>query len=541
MTSLLNALASIGFYESAVKIAQCPADIDAAEVILFPGVGSFRTAMQALDRLQFTVPLQSYLSANRPFMGICVGMQVLFSGSDENVGCAGLNVFDGRVTRFSSSVSAADDDEAVAKRKPVPHIGWSHVPSIDIGSGCFYFVHSFAVMNGFVDELDIDDAVFHWSRYGDEKFLAAIQRGNIFATQFHPEKSGDDGIAVIKAFLDGSLATRTIQIDNQQHLDVDLRVIACMDVCADEAGDVVVTKGASYDIIDENTKQVRKFGSPVDRAYDYYRSGADEIVFLNISGHQGCVLADLPMLKVLGDASKRIFVPLTVGGGIRSYTVQNDDTGAVVEYSALQVADAYFRAGADKISISSDAVIATQELLNGMDDSLAARSIGSISSKYGRQAVVISIDPVRNYVSFPGDTSHQVIETNTPGPSGERFVWFQCTIHGGRKRTDIDVVQLVKCAEEYLGVGEFMVNCIDKDGKNSGYDLELLALVKMHATVPVIASSGAGNVDHFSEAASVPVEACLAAGIFHRGEVTIPQVKDHLLNCNIPCRASKLS
>ncbi len=123
-------------------------------------------------------------------------------------------------------------------------------------------------------------------------------------------------------------------------------------------------------------------------------------------------------------------------------------------------------------------------------------SIEQISIVYGAQAVVISVDPRRVYVQDPGDTSHTTIETVFPGPEGERYCWYQCTVKGGREGRDLDVVQLVKTCQ-VLGAGEILLNCIDKDGTNSGFDLELIRLVKKSVSIPVIASSGAGKAVHF--------------------------------------------
>ena len=163
-------------------------------------------------------------------------------------------------------------------------------------------------------------------------------------------------------------------------------------------------------------------------------------------------------------------------------------------------------------------------------------AIETISRVYGSQAVVISIDPRRVYVSSPEDTPHHVVETVFPGPRGERYCWYQCTTDGGRKGRELDAVTLARFCEK-LGAGEILLNCIDKDGTNSGFDLELIKMVKEAVTIPVIASSGAGKPEHFAEVfAATGAEAALAAGIFHRREVTISAVKDHLRQAGIEVR-----
>ena len=123
---------------------------------------------------------------------------------------------------------------------------------------------------------------------------------------------------------------------------------------------------------------------------------------------------------------------------------------------------------------------------------------------------------------------HHTIRTSVPGPDGEEFCWYQCTIKGGREGRELDAVTLAKVCEQ-LGAGEILLNCIDKDGTNSGFDLELINAVKNGVSIPVIASSGAGNSSHFLEVfTETKAEAALAAGIFHRHEVSIGEVKEYL-------------
>jgi glutamine amidotransferase/cyclase len=295
------------------------------------------------------------------------------------------------------------------------------------------------------------------------------------------------------------------------------RVIACLDVRSNDGGDLVVTKGDQYDVREEG--EVRNLGKPVELAHRYFSEGADEITFLNITGFRDFPLSDQPMLDVLKRTSEKVFVPLTIGGGIREFT---DSDGTF--HSALDVASEYFRSGADKISIGSDAVYAAENYIqDGRSD--GSSSIEQISRVYGAQAVVISVDPRRVYVRSPEDSPHHTIGTEFPGPNGECYCWYQCTVKGGREGRDFDVIQLVTACEK-LGAGEILLNCIDKDGTNSGFDLELINHVKSSVTIPVIASSGAGTAEHFQEVFSrTGAEAALAAGIFHRQEVEIASVK----------------
>jgi glutamine amidotransferase/cyclase len=230
----------------------------------------------------------------------------------------------------------------------------------------------------------------------------------------------------------------------------------------------------------------------------------------------------MPMLEVLRQTSRNVFVPLTIGGGIRDFTDKNGR-----HYTALEVAAEYFRSGADKISIGSDAVFIVEDYLKS-GCKTGQSSIEEISRVYGNQAVVISIDPRRVYVNSPDEVAHHVIETTIPGPNGERYCWYQCTVKGGREGRDLDAVRLAQICEQ-LGAGEILLNCIDRDGTNAGFDLELINAVKKAVSIPVIASSGAGCAAHFYEVfTATEAESALAAGIFHRGEVPLGDVKKYL-------------
>jgi glutamine amidotransferase/cyclase len=501
--SVINALERLG---ATVKVAADGQAIAGAEKLVFPGVGAFGSMMQILSERRFIEPLKAFLQSGRPFLGICLGLQALFEGSEEEPGVAGLGVFKGQVKRFDIGLA-------------VPHIGWNgirtHQPSPLFrglsGSEKLYFVHSYHVVP------EDPGVVLTTTDYGCE-FVSSIQSGNIIATQFHPEKSGKTGLTLLDNFLSSATAPATLETPQATRLSK--RIIACLDVRANDQGDLVVTKGDQYDVREAGA--VRNLGRPVDLARRYYEEGADEITFLNITGFRDFPLEDMPMLEVLRRTSRNVFVPLTIGGGIRDFT---DRDGR--RYSALEVASEYFRSGADKVSIGSDAVtIAEAYLASGRKSGTSA--IETIARVYGSQAVVISIDPRRVYVSDPAETSHEVIETAETGPSGERYCWFQCTVRGGREGRDIDAVTLARVCET-LGAGEILLNCIDRDGTNRGFDLELVQAVKSAVSIPVIASSGAGCAAHFQEVFTrTEVESALAAGIFHRGEVPIGEVKRHL-------------
>ena len=345
---------------------------------------------------------------------------------------------------------------------------------------------------------------------------------------------------------DGTLSQTTpIPVNPSMHTQLVKRVVVALDVRSNDAGDLVVTKGDQYDVREKDEDAtgtttgrggVRNLGKPVQLAARYYDEGADEIAFLNITSFRQGVIEDMPMLQVLEEASKCIFVPLTVGGGIRSYT--DPESGKV--YSALEVASRYFRAGADKVSIGSDAVIAAEDYYKSGNKKTGETSIETISRVYGVQAVVISIDPKRVYVTSPEgvDKKHTVVELDESqkGPNGEGYCWYQCTVKGGRETRDICAVSVAKAAEA-LGAGEIMLNCIDMDGQCNGFDHALMGAVSSAVTIPVIASSGAGKEGHFSDVfQKTNVQAALAAGMFHRKEVEIMSVKKHMEECKIRAR-----
>ncbi|MBI5556387.1 MAG: imidazole glycerol phosphate synthase subunit HisF [Deltaproteobacteria bacterium] len=508
--SVRNAIKKLGF---AVQDVTCPDDIRRAEKLVFPGVGSFGSAMARLASLGYVEPLLAHLRADKPFLGICLGLQTLFAGSEETPGVAGLGIIPGQIKRFETSALA------------VPQIGWNGI-ILRKQSSLFnghqgeklYFVHSFRAG---LDE-ESRDWLLTTTHYGEE-FVSGVQKGKVAAVQFHPEKSGEAGLRILGNFLAGSelnVSCPAKVAAGQGVTKLAKRIIACLDVRSNDNGDLVVTKGDQYDVREEG--EVRNLGKPVELARRYYEEGADEITFLNITGFRDFPLKDQPMLEVLEKTSENVFVPLTIGGGIREFT---DSEGK--RYSALDVAAQYFRSGADKISIGSDAVYTVEEYLAGTTKT-GNSSIEQISFVYGAQAVVISIDPRRVYVKSPEETAHHTIKTAFPGLNGEQYCWYQCTVKGGREGRDVDVVQLAKTCQE-LGAGEILLNCIDKDGTNSGFDLELINQVRRAVTIPVIASSGAGRVEHFSEVfAETGAEAALAAGIFHRREVPIAAVKEHI-------------
>lgn len=516
--SVRNAIRYLGFD---IKDVQTPEDILNANRLIFPGVGAFAAAMDVLTKNGLAEALSAYIEKDRPFLGICLGLQLLFESSEENGLVNGLGLIPGVVQRFDSSNGFR-----------VPHIGWNALQIRkdseildDVGDHHVYFVHSYRAMPSDKNK----DWISSTCNYGDN-FIASVRRGNVHAVQFHPEKSGDVGLSVLRRFLKSNSPVAKKPTEGKG-LKLAKRVIACLDVRTNDKGDLVVTKGDQYDVR-EHTKEneVRNLGKPVELAGQYYKDGADEVTFLNITGFRDFPLGDVPMLQVLRYTSENVFVPLTVGGGIRDFTDVNGR-----HYSSLEVASEYFRSGADKISIGSDAVYAAEEYLR-TGVKTGKSSLEQISKVYGNQAVVVSIDPRRVYVKDPSDVEFKTIRLTNPGPNGEEFAWYQCTVSGGREGRPIGAYELAKAVEE-LGAGEILLNCIDCDGQGKGFDVDLVRLISDAVSIPVIASSGAGAVEHFTEVFSkTNASAALAAGIFHRKEVPIRSVKEHLLNEGIEVR-----
>ncbi|MGU3583858.1 imidazole glycerol phosphate synthase subunit HisF [Rhodococcus sp. C26F] len=243
-----------------------------------------------------------------------------------------------------------------------------------------------------------------------------------------------------------------------------VRVIPCLDV---DAGRVV--KGVNFE-------NLRDAGDPVELAALYNEQGADELTFLDVtasSGDRGT------MLDVVTRTAEQVFIPLTVGGGVRT----------------VEDVDRLLRAGADKVSVNT-AAIARPEVLREM------------SERFGSQCIVLSVD------------ARTVPAGKEPTPSG-----WEVTTHGGRRGTGIDAVEWARRGEE-LGVGEILLNSMDADGTKSGFDLKMIEAVRKDVHVPVIASGGAGAVEHFAPAVQAGADAVLAASVFHFRELTIGQVKD---------------
>lgn len=247
------------------------------------------------------------------------------------------------------------------------------------------------------------------------------------------------------------------------------RIIPCLDV-----KDGRVVKGVNF-------VNIRDAGDPVELAKFYSDQGADEIVFLDITATSDdrATVAD-----VVERTASQVFVPLTVGGGIRT----------LEDFRLL------LRAGADKISVNSAAV---------SDPTLISRA----AERFGSQCVVLAID----------------------GRSRRDGTW-EVVVAGGRKATGLDVVEWAKKGQK-LGAGEILLTSMDADGTKAGFDLAMTKAVTEAVSIPVIASGGCGSLEHFAEVFDkTGCDAALAASLFHFGELTVPQVKEYLKQQNIPVR-----
>ena len=256
--------------------------------------------------------------------------------------------------------------------------------------------------------------------------------------------------------------------------DLAVRVIPCLDV---DAGRVV--KGVNF-------ANLRDAGDPVELAAAYDAEGADELTFLDVTASSS---GRATMLDVVRRTAEQVFIPLTVGGGVR----------------AVADVDALLRAGADKVSVNT-AAIGRPELL------------AELARQFGSQCIVLSVD------------ARTVPSGGPPTASG-----WEVTTHGGRQGTEIDAVEWARRGAE-LGVGEILLNSMDADGTKAGFDLPMLRAVRAAVTVPVIASGGAGQVEHFAPAVAAGADAVLAASVFHFGELTIGEVKAAMASEGITVR-----
>ena len=231
-------------------------------------------------------------------------------------------------------------------------------------------------------------------------------------------------------------------------------------------------------------RELRDAGDPVELARTYDAEGADELTFLDISAsHEGRATT----LEVVSRCAEEVFIPLTVGGGVGTV----DDV------------DRLLRAGADKVAVNTAAI-------------RRPGLVAEIADRFGSQVLVLSVDARRASGTDSG---------------------FEVTTHGGRTSAGLDALAWAARGAE-LGAGEILLNSMDADGTREGFDVELISAVRREVSVPVVASGGAGAVDHFAPAVAAGADAVLAASVFHFGTLRIGEVKRALAEAGLPVRAS---
>ncbi len=254
-------------------------------------------------------------------------------------------------------------------------------------------------------------------------------------------------------------------------MSVATRVVPCLDVLGGR-----VVKGVNF-------VDLRDAGDPVEMARVYDAEGADELTFYDITASAE---SRETTYDVVSRTAEQVFIPLTVGGGVRT----------------VADVDRLLRAGADKVSMVTAAIE-------------RPRVVAEIADRFGSQVLVLSIDARRS----------------AQQPSG-----FEVTTHGGRRSAGLDLVEWAArgCA---LGAGEILLNSMDADGTRAGFDVEMLAAVRAVTTVPLVASGGAGAVEHFAQAVDAGADAVLAASVFHFGDLRIGEVKQALADAGHLVRA----
>jgi len=481
LTSVRKALAAAG---AEVFTPERAADLTGAAGIIVPGVGHFE-ATAVLDA-PWREAILAHVRAGRPLLGICLGLQFLYEGSTEAPSLPGLGLLPGRCAKlgpdWDPSVRLSADAWSEFK---VPHVGWNAVdptrPSTilaGVAPGAqTYFTHSYAAPVG--------ASTVGTTATGPNTFASAVERDAVFGLQFHPEKSGDAGLQMLRNFCSrvqgapgvalgaAPEATSGAVADTAHHASK--RIIACLDV-----RDGQVVKGVKFE-------GLRSAGDPAELAARYNVEGIDEVVILDVTATLETRRA---LARTIADVARKLFIPLAVGGGIRT----EDDAAAVVD------------AGADKVSLNSAAL---------RDPDLISR----LAVRYGSQAVVVAIDAKR-------------------GPTAEGPDGFAVYARSGTSDAGRDAVEWAREAAD-RGAGEILLTSMDRDGTRSGFDCEMTAAVSRAVSIPVIASGGAGTLDHFVEVFTRGrADAALAASIFHFSEHGVTDLKQHLSSAGIPMRLS---
>ena len=462
LAAIESALTALGVEYS---ITEDPKAVLEASHAVLPGVGRFSAGLETLCRHGLDEAVREVHERGTPLLAVCLGMQMLGAGSNESPDTPGLGIVSGRFQRLPDSVR-------------VPHLGWNQV-SADEGSGLPSGTAAFANSFYLPEAPGGWDAA--WTTHGTT-FVSMLARGRTLACQFHPELSGPFGIGLIRDWLSGKLPARAeggaAEADRDPDADPGLgspatdegkdravwrevapRIVPCLDV-----KDGRVVKGIRF-------QNLRDAGDPADQAGEYERQGADEIVILDIGASAEGRETQRETVRAV---RRRIHIPLTVGGGVRSV----DDARGLLA------------AGADKVSVNTAAV---------RDPSLLER----LSQAFGTQCVVLAIDARRL-----GDS-------------------WDTLVVGGREATGIDAIEWGREGTQ-LGAGEILLTSWDRDGTREGCDVELLEAMREAVDVPVIASGGIGTPDDVATAFRAGADAVLAASVFHDGDLTVGQIKTYV-------------
>lgn len=497
VASLLAAFGRLGL---GARLSREPDEIMAAQAAVLPGVGAFGEVAARLEAAGIAAAFKFRVGRGLPTLGICLGMQLFFEGSQESPGAVGIGALPGMVERMRTAM-------------PLPQFGWNRVvgggplaagasvagaaagggsaaggiAAAGGGSAAWaYYANSYALAE------PPEGWAAAWSRYG-APFVAALERGPMLLCQFHPELSGDWGLGLLGRWAErarvgaispeeeksaalsmgGDPAARreaaagdTVAPREITPRVLTRRIIPCLDV---DGGRVV--KGTRF-------LELRDLGDPAELARRYEDQGADELCILDITaGAQGRATA----LETIRAVRAACGLPICAGGGVRSV----DD------------AEALLLAGADKIAVNTRAY---------REPSL----VTGIARAFGSQACVVAIDATRD---------------GAPGSGGGRAL---VALDAGRTVVDESAASWAARAVG-LGAGELLLTSRDRDGTGSGYDLELLAEVTAAAGgAPVIASGGASDPAAVAAGFAAGAGAALLAGALHRGELSIGDIKTYL-------------
>ena len=453
LTSVRKALAAIGANVWTPSVA---GELGRAHGIIVPGVGHFDSTRALTD--EWRTAIQTMVDDGVPLLGICVGLQWLFEGSDEAPGVEGL----GAVQRDLLHTFT----EHVNDRLKVPHVGWNSLAlaATDTVDGrrqrrIAGLLHALLCGAG------------HRRHRRDLRVRRAVQRRGRARQRLRRSSSirrsrATPGLRILSNWLDRQVSRRVDGSERRRMLSK--RIIACLDV-----RDGKVVKGVNFE-------GLRDAGDPAALARRYNVEGIDEIVILDVTA---TLESRQARAHTIAAVAREIFLPLAVGGGIRS----EDDAAAAIE------------AGADKVSLNTAAL---------GDPAL----ITTLAKRYGSQAVIVAIDAKR------------------AGRSSSR-----CTRAAARPAPARDAVEWAREATD-RGAGEILLTSIDRDGTKAGFDCEMTAAVSDAVNIPVIASGGAGTFEHFADVFSAGhADAALAASIFHFNEKSVSELKQFLAD-EIPVR-----